>query len=206
LNNLQTSLTLESQNRTASIQALQTWLAEEVHKKIEERAIPIDNRLNETNERINALTARVTKLEEEHKDDREKFPAMIDQRCSELLQEIRQFRATFEQEQLAREEKDKRILVQIRDQGNRLRGQFKANKDMSEAKMSEIRQELQSEILTRAKGSELLQKTMSEEVARIELGLEQEMKEREEADNTLVQAVSHYTAALQDGLKIVSAT
>ena len=145
-------------------------------------------------------------LEAEHKADREKFPILIDQRCSELLQEIRQFRATFEREQHAREEKDKRILVQIRDQGNRLRAQFAANKETQERKTAVIREELQEEIQTRAKASQLLRNSIIDEVARVELTIDREVKEREHADNEIVAAVGHYAAALQDGIKIISST
>lgn len=206
INALEASLSLESVRRTDSIQALQAWLLDEVVTRIEKRAVPIEASIVVTNERIDALIIRLEELEKEHKLDRDRFPIMIDQRCSELLQEIRQFRATFEREQHAREEKDKRILVQIRDQGNRLRAQFAAAKETQERKTSVIREELQEEIATRAKSTQMVREYFLDEIARVELAIDVEVKEREHADNELVSAVGHYAAALQDGIKIISAT
>ncbi len=94
----------------------------------------------------------------------------------------------------------------IHPPGNRLRAQFTAQKEAQEKKAALIRDELQEEILTRAKSAEILSRTIVEEIQRVELAVDREVKEREHADNELVGTIGHYTAALQDAVKIVSAT
>lgn len=204
INNLRDSLTLESKNRGLSIKALQSWLEDRITQWAKEVELPLTQRIDNLTGDLDKVTIRVTNVENEHKRDRETFPRLIEQRSIELLTEIRDFKKTYEQEIKSREEKDKRIFTKIQDLGLRLRQQLVAEKTLNDQKMQEVRQELAAEVDIRAKGYEMLHKTVSEEVDELKAMLRKESQARVAADEELVQAVNHYAAALQDGVKIVS--
>lgn len=204
LNNLQQSLALESKNRAMSVKALQNWLTDRISQWTVQIEGPMHARLEGLGESLSQLSARLDSLEARQKEDREIFPKLVDGRCAELLNEISTLKTEFAQNVAQREEKEKRILLKLQHESNRIAVQFAQDKQVSDDKLRQLRTALDEEVSVRARGAEMVKQTLLEEVAAIKAELAAESSARESADEELVAAVNHYSAALQDGIKIVS--
>lgn len=204
LNNLQQSLALESKNRALSVKALQAWLTDRIAQWTEQIEAPMHAKIEALNGRVTELTSRLEDLERQHQEDRITFPKLVDARCEQLLVEIKELKNRFEANTLQREEKEKRILLKVQDQGNKLTAQLAAEKTITDDKIAQVRKDLEDEIAIRTKGHELLRLSLMEDVALLRADISKERAERIHADEDLVQAINHYAAALQDGIKIVS--
>lgn len=205
IDNLKASLATESKNRADSVKALQAWLADKITQFTDEVKIPLTEKIQKLHLRIDGVDERMTNLEDEHKQDRENFPKLIDARCDELLREIRDMKVAFENSEKAREEKEVRILTKLRNQGIKLNQQFVSEKELNDQKLAAIRQDIIDEVSQRAKGYEVIKKQIEDEVLALKESIHKEEQVRSQTDEDLVQAINHYAAALQDGIKIVSA-
>lgn len=204
LNSLQDALTLESKNRAISMKALQSWLGEKIDQFTQEVKIPLNAKIDALDKKLDHNISELRALEKQHQEDRETFPQLIDARSNELLNEIRNFKIKYQQNILAREEKEKKILLRIQDTGTKLKTQFEADKVIQEKKIRVIRQDIVDEVVARQKGVELVRKALDQEIVVVAAAIEKEVQAREAADEDLVSAIGHYAAALQDGIKIVS--
>jgi hypothetical protein len=205
LTNLQTSLALESKNRSQSIKALQNWLTDRIAAWTEQIEAPMQARLSALAEQITFLVGRIDGLEAKQKVDRETFPKLVDARCAELLNDISTLRARFAENVSAREEKEKRILLKVQSESNKVAVQFASDKAMSDEKIAVLRRSIDDEVALRVRAHELVTKQLNEELAAVKADIEKEKGERESADEVLVQSINHYAAALQDGIRVVSA-
>lgn len=206
LTDLQAAITLESQNRNTSVRALQAWVEDQMEQWTSRVQLPLQQSLEKLTVRIEEVNDRIDVVEAKHEKERSEFPAIIDARSKELLGEIQDFRRVFEHDQKAQAEKHKRIAVRIQDQGARLHKQFVAEKVQAEKRVAVIRQDIQVETQLRNKADKLITQAVQDHVMTLQEQITAEIAEREVADDEIVAAVNHYTAALQDGLKIVSAT
>lgn len=161
-------------------------------------------RLNSLTESLTFLSSRLDALESRQNEDRLNFPKVIDGRCEELLREIQGLKSKFEQNLVTREEKEKKILLKLQNESNKLAVQFQQDKVISDDKIRQLRTSIDDEIGIRTRGIDMVKATLLEEVAQIKSSLAQESKDRTTADEDLVQAINHYAAALQDGIKIVA--
>jgi hypothetical protein len=161
-------------------------------------------RLNTLTDSLTFLSSRLDQLESRQNEDRLIFPKLVDGRCEELLREIAALKLKFEQNLLTRDEKETKILLKLQNESNKIAVQFAQDKLIQDEKIAAVRQSIEEEIAIRAKGAEMVKATLMEEVALIKADIAREKRERELADEDLVQAINHYSAALQDGIKIVS--
>jgi len=204
INNLQQSLTLESNNRAMSVKALQNWLTDRIAQWTQAIEAPITARLASLADQVAALNSRIDALAQQQKVDRETFPQLVDARCEELLRDMADLRSRFESAQQAREEKEKKILIKIQAEKDKLTQQLTQAHAISDEKIREVRQEVEEEVAIRRKAHEQMKESVRIELEEIKAKMSAEMRVREEADEQLVAAINHYTAALQDGVKIVS--
>ena len=180
------------------------WLTDRIAQWTEQIEAPMNNRINSLADTVSFLSARIDALEARQNEDRATLPKLIDGRCEELLREIAGLKSRFEANLLAREEKEKKILLKLQNETNKIAVQFSQDKLIVDDKLSVVRNELSDEIAIRTKGVEMIKSTLLEEVAFIKGEIAKERKERELADEVLVGSINHYAAALQDGIKIVS--
>ena len=86
----------------------------------------------------------------------------------------------------------------------RTEARFEQERGARDQKFGGLRDELEDAKRLRAKGDEKFQTFILEEVAALKNGLVLESESREQADDDIVQALNHYTKALQDALRIVN--
>jgi len=198
-----TSLALEAKNRAISVNAVQQWLTDRIEQWTVEVQTPIFEQIQAVNDRLDVCMDRLSTLEAEHKADRENFPLMIEERCNELLVEIRDVRTILEQNIKQREEAEHRIRVKIQQNADLVEEQFQVEKRFTEDRRRQIKTDLESEVEVRIKGMDFIKRKYEEEIARIDARIGREEQERSKEHEECMQALNHYAAALQDGVKIV---
>jgi transcriptional regulator with XRE-family HTH domain len=203
ITDLKTSLALEAKNRAISMNAVQSWLTDRIEKWTEEVQAPILAKIAALNDRVTHAFERVENLEEEHKRDRVTFAKMIDDRCTELLVEIRDVKSKMELNNKAREEKEQRIMHKITELDERHQEQFEDEKQLVEERFRVIKTEVENEVNVRIKGIDMLKEAVRTENDAIKVVIERETQERKAANAEMLAAIAHYSAALQDGIKIV---
>mmetsp|Transcript_21781 Transcript_21781/g.30777 ORF Transcript_21781/g.30777 Transcript_21781/m.30777 type:complete len:269 (+) Transcript_21781:33-839(+) len=203
ITDLKTSLALEAKNRAISMNAVQSWLTDRIERWTVEVQAPILAKIDALNDRVTHAFERVENLEEEHKQDRITFAKMIDDRCTELLVEIRDTKSVMELNNKAREEKEQRIMHRITTLDEKHQQQFVDEKALVEDKFRVVQTDHVNEVAVRVKGIEMLKELVKKENDAIKVVVEKEKQERQAADKEMLAAVSHYSSALQDGIKIV---
>ena len=104
----------------------------------------------------------------------------------------------FEQEKVQRAERDAQMQKRLAEHEYRTENRFEQERNARDQKYQSLREELQDAKRLRAKGDEKFQTFILEEVASLKNGLVLESEAREQADDDIVQALNHYTKALQD--------
>lgn len=198
------ALRLEKKNSAVQMKALQKWLETRIDEWTERLERPIHERLDRLGERVEVVAAEVVKVDAKITEERDKFPAMIDARAKELLEQIEDFRHLFADGQKRREEREEEILRDIVKQGNQLTEEVRAERTVREERFTHVNREIEHEVRVRAKEHAMAQERAREDFAALNAKIEREVEVRREGDEDLAQAVRHYTAALQDSIRIVS--
>jgi len=197
------SIALEAKNRSMSMNAVQSWLSDRIDKWTLDVQVPILAKIKGVNERIDLLNQRMDTVEEQHAQDRIDFPRLIDERCNQLLVEIRDMRTVMEINIKQREEKEQKIMVKIQNSHDDQMTMFRAEKAVVDKKFMNVNKDITSEVHTRAKGYEVVKKTVFDNNEFIKAAVDKEVQERMRSNEEVLQALAHYTSALQDGVKIV---
>lgn len=200
---LKTSLALEAKNRAISVTAVQSWLSDRIEQWTEEVQTPLLRKLAALDVRLDEVNVRLDKLEEEHALDRKTFPALIDARAQELLEQIKDMRAAHELNVKQREEREHRILVKVQQQSDRFAEQFAAEKLMKEEQIKQIRVEIERECDVRVKGIVAVREIITKEFIDVKASIDVERQERVQQHKEVLVNIEHYIAAVQDTVKIV---
>lgn len=197
------SIALEAKNRAMSMNAVQSWLSDRIEKWTCDVQVPMLAQIKAMNEELDRVNKRMDKLEAEHAQDRIDFPRLIDERCNQLLVEIRDMRTVMDMNIKQREEKEQKIMVKIQNSHDEQIAMFQAEKAVVDKKFMNVTKDINSEVHTRAKGYEVVKKQVFDNNEFIKAAVDKEIQERMRANEEVLQALAHYTSALQDGVKIV---
>jgi len=131
-------------------------------------------------------------------------PQLVELRSAELRRQIAECKMQVEQEQALRVEREKRVYAKIQDLGHRLREQLLAEKSFTDRRLNEIRADLSQSTQLLQSATERVAQQVSTQEVELRTSIHQEGETRAAAVDELARAVSHYGAALQAGIKIVS--
>lgn len=204
LENLNNSLQVETRNRSAAMQAMQSWLTDRFAQFRIDVETPILARLDKIDRRLDGISERVERVEKAHEEDRERFPDMINTRCGEILKGLADLKLELDVVHKSHEEKEKKILVRLNDQHITLLNQFAADKAGTDKRLLDIRRDLEDEAGARTRSVDMIREEAAAEAAAVRGAIAKEIKDREAAQEEILQGINHYSSALQDGIKIVS--
>jgi len=204
LSSLQSTVTLESRNRGQAIEALQKWLTDRIEQWTVAIEAPMVAKLDVLGKRIDVVADRIEQVDQKYSTVRDEFPRLIDKRCEELLAEIRDLKKQVDSERQLRDEREKRLHVKLQDTATKVTADFTAEKALTEQRFTAVRHDLTDETSARIKTDEVLRQKIDEAVAPFPAQIAKEVADRTKADHELESALNHYTAALQDSIKIIS--
>ncbi|CDJ67513.1 SF-assemblin, putative [Eimeria necatrix] len=153
---------------------------------------------------VDALNERISLVEKEFLIERDKQNRDSEDKHSQINADLAALQHAFETDKSSRQERELQLAKRLGDLEYRTEGKFEAEKNAREQKIEQLREELEEAKRIRERGEEKFQTFILEEVAALKNGLILESQAREGADDDIVQAVNHYTTALQDALRLVS--
>mmetsp|Transcript_9001 Transcript_9001/g.16255 ORF Transcript_9001/g.16255 Transcript_9001/m.16255 type:complete len:264 (-) Transcript_9001:64-855(-) len=198
---LEQTLNSEIKRRVEANKALQGLFEtqiQSVQSRLEEVFL---ERLDRLQGSVDALSDRIGTMEREFATTREQYIQDIEDKNAGVAKDLNSIQNAFENEKVDRQEREHAIVKKISDHETRTQSAFEASAQNREQKYQQLRGEL--EVLKR-KGDVKFQTFILEEIAAVKQGLTTESTAREEADDDIVQALNHYTKALQDALRIVN--
>jgi len=198
------SVTLESKRRSECLRALERMFKDDFEALRKNIETPIDEKLKQILTDLNSLTNAVDNLDKKIEEDRKGFPAAIEKHSATLTKKIEEFKAKFESDNIQRLEKEQVIEQTIKEQEYRVQQQLEAERVGRAQKISQLVDALDTEERCRKKSAAVLHEQLKGEIKKLNLALEKAEKEREESTEEIVKTFVHYTAALQEGVKIIS--
>merc|ERR1711939_40015 len=140
-------------------------------------------RLDQLQASVDSLNDRMGIVERDFSMEREKYIRDIEDKNAMVAKDVNNLQDAFENEKVDRKEREFLIAKKLGDHETRTQGKFEQEQSARDEKF---------------------QTFILEEVAALKNGLVLESQSREQADDDIVQALNHYTKALQDALRIVN--
>merc|ERR1712139_224298 len=193
---LEQTLNSEIKRRVEANKALQGMFESQIATVQDKLEAIFVERLDQLQASVDSLNDRMGIVERDFSMEREKN-AMV-------AKDVNNLQNAFENEKVDRKEREFLIAKKLGDHETRTQGKFEQEQNAREQKYQSLREELEESKRMREKGDEKFQTFILEEVAALKNGLVMESQAREQADDDIVQALNHYTKALQDALRIVN--
>ncbi len=201
---LEKSLELESKNRSTSLSAIQNWFLDEL-KSVETRLkTPLNALEGRLNVEFSGVHDRLAKVERDSIEQQNLIPKLMDSRVSSFGNRLDSLKEMVDNQGKQTEERENRLFNKLKDENRHLKELILAERVVSQRKIQELQENLQSEIRIREIGMRDLREMMVRELEKLNEHVHREQVSREENETQLVSAVQHYSAALQDAIKIVS--
>lgn len=206
MSKLEKTLNSEIKRRVEANKALQNMFENQIATVQDKLEAVFCDRLDQLQSAVDSLNDRMSLVERDFTIEREKYVRNIEEKNAAVAKEATALQNAFENEKESRAEREQNISKRIADHEYRTEGLFEQERTAREQKYAQIREELDEVKRLRERGDEKFQTFILEEVATLKNGLVLETQTREQADDDIVQALNHYTKALQDALLIVNQT
>nr|PIM05008.1 putative SF-assemblin [Toxoplasma gondii COUG] len=153
---------------------------------------------------LDALNDRLTVVERESAIEKEKQAKEWEEKNVVISKDMSTIKAALETESQLRQEREVQLAKRLGELEYRTEGKFEAEKNTRQQKYEQAHEEMEEAKRIRERNEEKFQTFVLEEIAALKNGLVLESQAREGADDDIVQAVNHYTTALQDALRLVT--
>jgi len=204
ISKLEKTLNAEIKRRVEANKALQAMFESQINNVQEKLEAAFMERLDSCGAAVETLQDRISVVERDFAMEKDKYMHDMEEKNSLVAKDLMNMQAGFESERLARAEREAQLAKRLGDFEYRADAKFEQERALREQKYQHLREELEESKRLREKGDEKFQCFILEEIASLKNGLVMESQAREHSDDDIVQALNHYTRALQDGLRIVN--
>jgi len=195
---------LEVKRRNESISALDVLFRDRLQQVKNETKETLNARIESLLVTAAELNKHVDKLAESIDESKRNFPKYIEEKTSDIVKQITEFKAKFEADRTTQSEKMEIIQKIITEQEYRLNHQLQSERVQRSQKYDELLQATENETRKRLKTEESLKNYLQEQINVIQQQADASQQNREETMEELVKAFVHYTSALQDGMNILA--
>jgi len=198
-------LQTEMRERVEMNKSLQIWCGKQVEAIHEDLMKKIAGNMETLQENIDALHMRIDGLEEALATQKKIIPADIERRGEELTKMLTEFQNQFEEEGLARLERERAINSRLSAQENKVTEEMDKERGVREKKYQQLRTVLEESVALRKSRVERFHVKIEAEIAKLKNSIQQESILREKEDDEIANTLSVYTAKLQDSLRVINA-
>eukprot|EP00928_Gymnodinium_smaydae_P049219 TRINITY_DN33011_c0_g1_i1.p1 TRINITY_DN33011_c0_g1~~TRINITY_DN33011_c0_g1_i1.p1 ORF type:complete len:279 (-),score=105.87 TRINITY_DN33011_c0_g1_i1:73-837(-) len=199
---LEKTLNAEIKRRVEANKALQGMFEAQMATVQDKLEAGLLDRLDQLHGSIATLNERVDTVEREFSQAREKYIQDVDDKSAMVTKDAQTLQVAFQSERADRKERETLIIAKLRDLDARTAERLDIETSLLEQKYGELREEL--DVAVKDEDDKRFQDYILEEMAALKNGLVVESQERESADDEIVKALSHYTLAVQDALRVVN--
>ncbi|CAD7924247.1 unnamed protein product [Amoebophrya sp. A120] len=201
---LEKTLNSEIKRRVEANKALQSMFESQIATVQDKLEAVFVEKLNHLQLAADELSDRMALVEKDFAVERDKYIRDLEEKNAVVAKDVNFLQDAFDNEKVKRADRDAGLQKRISEHEYRTETRFEQERAAREQKYQALRDELHQAKQVRAKGDEKFQTFILEEVASLKNGLVLESESREQADDDIVQALNHYTKALQDALRIVN--
>jgi len=203
---LDQEIKIESKRRKETVNALETLFSDNLAQSKREVDETMTSKIDKILLKVADLNKNIDKIAISIDDSTQDFPKLVDQKSSELTQQIAEFKAKFEADRTTQQDKMTIIEKIIQEQEYRLNHQLQSERVQRSGKYDELSQSIENESRLRKKTGERLQQYLKEQTTQLAAEISSCHENREETMDQLTNAFVHYTSALQDSVKILADT
>ncbi|CAD7925753.1 unnamed protein product [Amoebophrya sp. A25] len=201
---LEKTLNSEIKRRVESNKALQGMFEAQIGTVEEKLEAIFVEKLNHLQLAVDELSDRMSLVERDFATERDRYIRDLEDKSQMVSKDVQVLQETFDSEKAKRNERDNMIQKRLLEHEQRAEARLEQERVSREETYGELKDQLEEAKRHRARGDEKFQTFILEEVASLKNGLVLESEAREQADDDIVQALNHYTKALQDALRIVN--
>ncbi|GAB5363672.1 hypothetical protein AAMO2058_000904000 [Amorphochlora amoebiformis] len=198
------SLKLESKNNKMSMKALQIWLENRFLEFEKSMAQPLDKRFKEIEARFGSVEASINAVKKTQTGEVEQLKKSIGEVKADYDLKINHFKLQFDDAVDGIAESRKEVQLKLTTQERSMITKLQNERKAREQAERHLTESLGSEEKVRAKGIQLLEEDLSGIEDAFKSSINEERQARIAGDEKLVQAIAHYTAALQDAIRKVA--
>mmetsp|Transcript_70194 Transcript_70194/g.121545 ORF Transcript_70194/g.121545 Transcript_70194/m.121545 type:complete len:251 (+) Transcript_70194:108-860(+) len=201
---LEKTLNSEIKRRVEANKALQGMFEAQMATVQDKLEAGLLERLDSLHVAVDSLNDRVDAVEQDFSQARERYIRDIEDKSAMVSKDVAALQTAFQNERADRRERETLIVAKLRDLEERTVERFTNDQKMLEKQHTELREELEVVLHETENGDKMFQDYILEEMAALKNGLVVESQTREHADDDIVNALNHYTTAIQDALKVVN--
>ena len=194
----------EVKRRVEANKALQEMFETQILSVQQKLEAGFEERLEKVEDAVNGLADRVGIIERDFAMERDRYVRDIEDKNALVARDVNGLQAAFENERLVRAEKEALIVKRLADIEAKTDERIEGGKVMLDNRILQIRAEMEEIYRSTASGEDKFEKFVLEEIASLKNSVLMEAQSRESADDDLVNALNHYTKALQDALRIIN--
>lgn len=204
LNDMDRSLSQEIKRRLESTQTIKQECEQKI-KSMEERLNNvIDERIDTVQIRFRALEQKVGDLNTRFQEEHQRIPKDIEVIGKELETMVTSLQESFTNERKDRLNREGRILKQLTLATEDLGSQWKEERFERDTKVAELHTRLQEFEDSHEKSSTQLEIFMETELQKVREELKNEITERQEDGDEIVEALNRFSSNLQNSLSMMN--
>jgi hypothetical protein len=204
LTKLEKTLAAEIKRRIESTKALQDLFADQILSVKNKLEALFNEKLVAIQTAAETLAKRTGAVERDFAVERERYLHDIQERTGGVAKDLMLMQDVISRETMVRSEKESVLARRIVEAELKVEQKIARERGGLDQKMAMLRESLIEYKRIRDRGDDKFQAFVLEEIATLKNGIVIETQSREGADDDIVQALNHYTKALQDALRIVN--
>lgn len=200
---LEKTLNAEIRRRVEANKALQGMFEAQMATVQDKLEAGLLDRLDQLHAAVGSLNERVDCVEKDFSLTREQYVRDIEDRSAMVAKDAASLQTVFVNERAERKERETLIVAKLRDLDARTAERIAHEQADCDGKYEELYRELEIAVKD-DEGDRRFQDYVLEEMAALKNGLVVESQMREQADDDIVNALNHYTKAIQEALRAVN--
>ena len=201
---LEKTLNAEIKRRVEANKALQEMFESQILSVQEKLETGFDDRLDKVEDAIGTISDRLGIIERDFAIERDRYVRDIEDKNALVARDVNALQTAFENERIVRAEKEAIIVKRLGDMEVKTDERVENSKALLDSRVVQIRSEMEDIYRINTSGEGKFEQFILEEIASLKNCLLLETQGRESADDDLVNALNHYTKALQDALRIIN--
>jgi len=201
---LEKTLNAEIKRRVEANKALQEMFEAQIIAMQEKLESGFDERLEKVEEAVSAVSDRLALIERDFAIERDRYVRDIEDKNALVARDVNTLQQAFENERVLRAEKEAIIIKRLTDLETKTDDKLETHKVSTDSKLISVRADMEEIHRMNSSGEDKFENFALEELASLKNSVIIETQSRESADDDLVNALNHYTKALQDALRIIN--
>ena len=201
---LDKTLNAEIKRRVEANKALQEMFESQIMSMQEKLENGFDEKLEKMEEAVSGISDRLALIERDFAIERDRYVRDIEDKNALVARDVNALQQDFENERVIRAEKEAMIIKRLADLEVKTDEKLDSSKISTDNKLLGVRADMEEIHRMNMNGEDKFEHFVLEELASLKNSVIIETQTRESADDDLVNALNHYTKALQDALRIIN--